>query len=56
MATWKDLLFGNLVGFSAVVVILMTLLIGVFFAVWFLRISRPPTDGQEASNESSDGA
>ena len=56
MATWKDLLFGNLVGFSAFVVILMTLLIGLFFLVWFLRISKPPTDGSDTADRHTDSA
>lgn len=51
MATWKDLLFGNLVGFSAFAAILLTLLIGVFFAIWFMKMSKPPADHDSASSK-----
>ena len=52
MSTWKDLLFGNLVGFSAFAAILFTLLIGVFFAIWFLKMSKPPSNDEGTSGKS----
>ncbi|MBT8468939.1 MAG: DUF3149 domain-containing protein [Deltaproteobacteria bacterium] len=39
MSTWKELLFGNLVGFSAVMVIGFIVLMGVFLVVAYLKLS-----------------
>ncbi len=56
MSEWKDLLFGNLVGFSAVLVIGFMLLMAVFFIVAFLRLTRAPhCDDGVATSDAGDG-
>ncbi|MBT8137032.1 MAG: hypothetical protein KJO54_08485 [Gammaproteobacteria bacterium] len=54
MSTWMDLLFGNLVGFSAVLVLGSVVLIAVFFIVSYLRLTRidPGKSGSDGSSPS----
>ncbi len=42
MDLWMDLLFGNWFGFSAVLVILFMLGMGVFFTILFIKNSNDP--------------
>ncbi len=53
VTSWTDLLFGSMVGFSAVLVIGFMLIMAVCFIIYFMKLSGPPDDKSDSVSKRS---